>query len=379
MSTRGYRILTSPAPGAQAPRWLTRAFLYDVDPLTLGPWASFDAITEDLDRLAELGVTGVIIRSVFSVDDDVTVPRLGSRDEFRSLTSAAHDRGLRVLADWPITTAHARSADVRRATRDAALGWVRDDGVDGYRVRGAASVPPEFWTGMLRTMRRESPECALLAGDDARWLHDTGFDASLDLSWTRLWDDCFRGRSGPSDLSRALSLDHRLVPVTAARFRTVSGRWSRGDGPDRAFTRLATSLLLLSPGIPVLSAGQEVGVSRIEASGEPIPFEAGDPDLPPLLSAIGQLRRDHLALREGEWVSVDTDRPGEVFAFARRAGSAEFMVLANLARRTSEPSVRGPAWRDRSAVDLITGQSVTVGERCPLRLRPLSVRILELA
>jgi hypothetical protein len=347
--------------------------LYAVSPLGLG--GTYRDLAGELDRLDRLGITGLVVSDVFRPDGDrIPVRAFGLPEEFRALVTNAHARGMRVLPVWPRDAAGERAQD-RRTRRDNAEAFVRDFGVDGFWVASAWAAPREVWMGVRNALRRAAPDVVLLAGSDASWLRDGPFDGTLDAGWARMWDDVHRGRTRSDGIRQHLERDFRIHGEASGRMRATTGAWRRGHVLDMDFARVAMCTQLLTPGIPVIRAGQEVGVEPLTT---PRQLVDGDPELPPIFSRLGTLRRAHLAFRVGDMLAVKTDQSPHVFAFARRSGGDDFLVLSNLTRRILSVGVRGPMWRGRSGLDLDTQAPVQVGERHPLVLPALSVRVIEL-
>src|SRR5713101_4537931 len=99
--------------------------------------------------------------------------------------------------------------------------------------------------------------------------------------------------------------------------------WMAGGNADRL--KLAATLLLTLPGMPVIYYGTEVGLSQrfdgvVENAEARLPMLWGgdqNQDLLAHFQALGRLRRDSAALRRGDRRTVLAD--AEVFAYERSA------------------------------------------------------------
>ncbi|MBA3783782.1 MAG: glycoside hydrolase family 13 protein [Nocardioides sp.] len=119
----------------------------------------------------------------------------------------------------------------------------------------------------------------------------------------------------------------------SARIRTMVG--------DPAVHRVAAGLQFTMPGVPMVFAGDEIGLEGVlgEDSRRPMPWDRRDEwDHATLAtySSLAAVRREHPALRGGglRWVYVDDDTicflrehpAGSVLVTARRAGGSAFDV-----------------------------------------------------
>jgi alpha-glucosidase len=118
-----------------------------------------------------------------------------------------------------------------------------------------------------------------------------------------------------------------------ARIRTVVG----GTGPAAAGRHeVALGLLMTLPGVPMIFAGDEFGLTgdNGEASRTPMPWGSA---VTPCYPALVRLRRDHEPLRTGglRWLHAD----GDALAFVRESSTGSLLVYA---RRASGPPLSLP-------------------------------------
>ncbi|HET6821149.1 MAG TPA: alpha-amylase family glycosyl hydrolase, partial [Anaerolineales bacterium] len=219
------------------PAWVEEAIVYGVIPRLFGT-PSAEAIQYKLDDLTDLGITAMWLAPIndtndygYSVLDYFELrDNFGSKEEFRALVQAAHERGIRVLMDFvpnhtsnehpyfkdtvekgqnsPYWDFYDRDAngdytyyfdwthlpnlnyenpEVRRMMIEAFSYWVREFDVDGFRVDACWGVQqrrPDFWPKWRRELKRIKPDLFLLAEASARdpYNFENGFDAAYD--WT---------------------------------------------------------------------------------------------------------------------------------------------------------------------------------------------------
>ena len=221
------------------PAWIETAVVYGVIPFLFGSPA-FQAISERLDELADLGINAIWLGPInahpaddygYAVEDYFGLdPAYGTEEDFRDLVQAAHARGIRVLMDFvPNHTSNTHpyfldaqqrgpessywdfydrdeqgnytyyfewthlpnlnydNPEVRQMMIEAFSYWVREFDVDGFRVDvvwGVRARYPEFWLEWRRALKRIKPDLFLLAEATARELYyfENGFDVAYD--WT---------------------------------------------------------------------------------------------------------------------------------------------------------------------------------------------------
>ena len=119
-----------------------------------------------------------------------------------------------------------------------------------------------------------------------------------------------------------------------ARIRTVVG--------DADRVEVALGLLMTMPGVPMIFAGDELGMVGVngEDARRPLPWhrsEAWDKTTLARYRALAGVRQAHAALRHGglRWAHVDED----AVAYLRETGTERILVLA---RRASGPAVTLP-------------------------------------
>src|SRR5262249_5279717 len=174
--------------------WVRDGVIYQIFPRNFSNEGNFKAVTAQLDRLKELGVTilwlmpihpiGQVkkkgtIGSPYAVQDYYAInPDYGTRDDLKKLISESHRHNMKVVIDivanhtaWDsvlmkhpdwykhdangnITYPHDWSdiaalnyanPELRRYMTDMLKYWIREFDLDGFRCDVAGEVPTEFW------------------------------------------------------------------------------------------------------------------------------------------------------------------------------------------------------------------------------------------
>lgn len=365
-------------------------------------------------------------------------PVLGGAQGLRALTTAAHDRGMRVMGDltlnhcgsshpWFVAAQgdptseergffyfdedgrydafydvaslpkfnHAAPELARRlysgAGSVAARYLTPDYGLDGWRIdvaeaagrRGADDFNRQIATDTRATMAAANPETLLIAEhqfDASADLDGSGWHGTMDYagftrpvwSWLARRRDVreFWGVPGPipaydaAEMVATMTALHSRVPWSIAT-HNLTLLDSHDTARLRSFTdddrmTAAAGLLFLLPGLPMIYAGDEVGVlgDGLEDGRKPFPWDEPAWNQRALAdyTTLGRLRREHHALRRGglRWLYAE----GDVVLFERQ--SREQRLLVQISRDTHEPLT--------SPVDgepLLSGPAARYGEPLP--------------
>jgi cyclomaltodextrinase / maltogenic alpha-amylase / neopullulanase len=257
--------------------------------------------------------------------------------------------------------------------------WVREFGIDGFRadaVWGVRERAPEFWPRLRDELKRIDPDLLLLAEASARdpYYDIVGFDAAYD--WTNrlgewAWRDAFEAGARTATRLRAALIDSRMVEAEAPMPRSgalVFRFLNNNDTGERfvtrygvARTRLAATMLLTLPGLPLLYTGDQVGA-------EFEPYDEGPvlswTDLHGLREHYGRLvalRRDQSVLRSERLEILETSHPESVLAYVRPGDQREddIIVLLNYDPKPVRAALPATAFiGTRSLLDLISGAAI---------------------
>jgi cyclomaltodextrinase / maltogenic alpha-amylase / neopullulanase len=163
--------------------------------------------------------------------------------------------------------------EVRRMVIAASVHWVRDIGVDGFRMDVAWGVKrrrPDFWPQLRKEVKRVNPDVLLLAEASATdsFYFSHGFDLAYD--WTRelgqwAWEPIFRSpRRAGELLRRAASNAGRGYSKDALIMRFLNNNDTGARFIDQygvAVTKIAATMQFTLPGVPAMFAGDEIGAS----------------------------------------------------------------------------------------------------------------------
>lgn len=437
------------------PQWIQRGVLYGVAPFAFGE-NGYDDIRKRLPQIAALGVTAIWLSPITGAPTEdfgyAVTDHFQSRTEFgttlqlRALIEAAHAHGLRVLMDFVpnhLAAAHPYYVDTERHHRrspyfdwferdpqgqathyfdwphlknleydnpevqrymiEAFSYWVRELGIDGFRVDvswGVRERAPEFWPRWRDELKRIDPDLLLIAEASALdgYYFDHGFDVAYD--WTEklgewAWQAAFAGDSPDlGKLRDALSKSSRGLPEPGLVLRFLNNndtgaRFITRHGVDR--TRVAATLLLTLPGLPLIYNGDEVGAEFLPYDEQAISWNDRH-GLMAHYQRLVKLRKEVAALSSPDIELIPTNHDDAVLAYVRKGTASRYagarecedrrsvLVLLNFSDDVIElrlpTSDAVAATLSGESLDLLTGENIPAAGIEPLRMKPFDARIL---
>ncbi|HRF49190.1 MAG TPA: glycoside hydrolase family 13 protein [Anaerolineales bacterium] len=312
-------------------------------------------------------------------------PEFGDRDDFRRLVAEAHGRGLKVILDGVFNHMGRNAPIFKDAFGDPNSVWrdwfaigpefeggarvwtgfqnlpelnldhpavraylyespdsvVRSylrDGADGWRLDTAYELGYDYLRDLTHAAHAEKPG-SLIVGEVVnypdKWLR--AIDAVMNFSLRHIVRGAILGEIAPATASRLLErmvadagiepmlkswivIDNHDIPRVATQF------------PDPAQRRLVQVLQFTLPGAPNIYYGSEVGMTGGDdpANRGPMRWDWVRADNPELawLTRLITLRREHRALRIGNFRPVESDR---LLAFERYTDRAleTLIILMN--------------------------------------------------
>jgi glycosidase len=394
------------------PAWVEEAIVYGVIPRLFGTPGG-PAIQDKLDDLADLGVNAMWLAPInqtndygYSVIDYFELrDNFGSKEDFRAMVQAAHERGIRVLMDFvPNHTSNEHpyfkdtlekgpdspywdfydrdengdytyyfdwthlpnlnyeNPEVRRMMLEAFSYWVREFDVDGFRVDACWGVQqrrPDFWPEWRRELKRIKPDLLLLAEASARdpYNFDNGFDAAYDWTenlgqwaWGHFWSDQADKVETAQQiklLKDALTNQPEGYHPDALVFRFLNNNDTRTrfiTTHGEELTRVATALLLTLPGIPCIYTADELGQWFLPYDGGLISWRERYRGLRDYHKKLILLRKEIPSLHSRLWQMLEVGPESQVMGYLRYLeGNAEpVLVLLNFSQEPAQAAVGFP-------------------------------------
>jgi len=372
-----------------SPDWVKDAVIYEIFPRQYSQKGDFNAITSDLDRLKNLGVTVLwlmpihpigrekakgTIGSPYAVKDFYAInPDYGTKADLQKLVAEAHKRQMKVIidivanhtawdsvmmktpafytknakdeiippvADWAdVADLNYDNPELRKYIIEMLKFWVRDFDLDGFRCDVAGFVPTDFWETARAEVDKIKPDTIWLAEWESPDLLAKAFN--VDYSWANhsVLMNVLQGNVPASEIRKVWETDRAKMPKGALRMR-----FSDNHDERRAIARFgekgalaAQALVFTLDGIPLVYNGMEAGDTT--ESGSPALFEKlpvfwqfaeRRPEFPKFYKAMIDLRKNSVALRRGDLMWLKNSDESRILTFLRRSGAEEIIVAINM-------------------------------------------------
>jgi glycosidase len=404
MSLATIPVAHAQAPAADDTSWVSRSALYEVFVQDFSPSGTFRGVIDGLDRIQSAGANviwlmpiypiGVLNRkgplgSPYAVRDYRAVnPAYGTAADFRALVEAVHSRGMKIildfvpnhtspdnawakehpdfyvrnkrgeltvprddkgnLTDWTdVAQLDYKNPKLRQAMIANMQYWLREFGIDGFRVDVAGFIPNDFWREAVPALRSAVPRRILLL---AEWgdleMHRSGFDL------TYAWDSydrlkaVWQGKSASTFVEGELP-DMKAMPPGGMRMRfsTNHDKTAWEDPPLKVFrgspgARAAFVALALLPGRPLLYNGQEIESPQKLGLFEDQAIDwkrSGADSARAFYARVVNLARTEPALIGRDFQPAKTSAPKDVIAYRR----GDLLVLVNARPRPVKVAVNG--------------------------------------
>lgn len=262
--------------------------------------------------------------------------------------------------------------------------WVREYGLDGIRMDTAKHVPRSYFRDRwFPAIRAERPDIFTIAevyleggANDLKPYLDSGFDSAFNFPLRRALVNVFAKGGSVDELANAVRDDvstlglARTLELTSfidnhdvPRFVSIVSGVSE-DEVQKRYTIALTALFTL-PGIPQLYAGNEIGqyggadpdnrrdlpAWAFDAAGrsqrhamEAVPRPG---DVFTRMQRLIALRTTTPALSDGEYSELWRQNGGNnanVFAYGRRAGDSQVIVVINNGAQSVNVDMQAPSW-----------------------------------
>ncbi|ASA24012.1 alpha amylase N-terminal ig-like domain-containing protein [Paenibacillus donghaensis] len=441
------------------PSWSGEAVAYQIYPSSYNQ-GNLQGISDKIPYLQQLGITLIYMTPVFASPSDhkyntsdyYTIdPVFGDTEQLKALVSRAHEHGIRVVLDavfnhsgdtffafrdvlekgeqspyrdwffirsFPVTTcpmpnyetfakaeAHMPKLNMNHPeVADYMLGvakyWVREAGIDGWRLDVANEVHPEFWRRLRRELKAEFPELLLIGEimhDSGPWLRGDQFDGGMNYIWREALLEFFAQQSiGPVRFMEQLLHQEALCndQANSAMFQLLGSHDTLrfltacklgGRGWDREMTaiermRLAVFVQMTYIGIPMIYYGDEVGMEGATDPDCRRPMlwqeETQNTEMHTWYCQLIALRRSHAALHSGSFRPWFTDEVRNAFGYVRQHGRDKIALVVN--NSPNRYSLELNQFRaDRNVLtDLLSGLTIRNTSRLIVEIEPFGCLML---
>ncbi len=379
-------------------------------------------VIDHLDHLTDLGINAVYFNPLFEAETnhkyDTTDykkidPHFGTNDTLKRLVEACHKRGIRVLldavfnhsgssfapfvdvvekgaasvyADWfhirefpvglkdgiptfdtfafdtSMPKLNTENPGVQDYLLDVAEYWIKEVGIDGWRIDVANEVDHRFWRLLRDRVKALRPDAYLLGEiwhDSMPWLQGDQFDAVMNYPFTgAVLDFAAKGKLDAAGFANTVGAQLASYPwqINETTFNLLGShdtpRLLTICGEDKRMMKLATALQFVFPGAPCIYYGDEVGMA---GDGDPdcrrcMIWDTGEQDreLFAFFQRIIRLRLSHEALRSGSLRFLSAQPGGHQLVIERATARERLLILFNAASKNAVLSVPADTaqWND---------------------------------
>ena len=255
--------------------------------------------------------------------------------------------------------------EARRYLLDAARYWLREFGVDGYRLDYAAGPSHDFWSAFGAACKEANPDCWIFGevtlGSDSLRTYSGRLDGCLDFGFVRQVRLLCAAPAPLIPVSRFAAMVERTQRYFPASFTRPAfidnhdmNRFLWAAGNDKHLLRMATALLLGFGGTPIIYYGTEVGLSQPRPKGHyreeaRHPMLWGDSQDSALLAEFQRLiafRRSHPALVYGAIETLALDDAHGLWLAERVHGDDRVLIAVNGSLRNGRVALPPGRWVD---------------------------------
>jgi alpha-amylase len=370
--------------------WALASNIYEVNIRQYTPDGTFSAFQKELPRLQQLGIRTIwfmpitpisvlnrkgTLGSYYACSDYTSVnPEFGTLDDFKNLVRKAQQLGMKVMIDWVAnhtgwdhvwTKTHPEffSMDDKGSFRppfpdwedvihlnyenrslwtamiDAMKFWIEECDLDGYRCDMAHLVPLAFWIEARTELDKMKPLFWLGEMEDPRY-HEV-FDASYSWELLHTMERYWRKEANMSNIDNVFFKYSSLYPKGAIKLLFTSNH-DENSHSGSEYERMGDAaqafavLCITWEGLPLIYSGQElplVNKRLLFFERDPIPWTA-EHKLDDFYKILLNLRSTNPALRAADdnvrTYRLETTDNADVFAFLRKNGQREVLVILNL-------------------------------------------------
>lgn len=398
-------------------------------------------VIDHLDHLLELGVNAIYFTPIFAAttnhkydtEDYMLVdPQFGDKETLKKLVDICHERGIRVLLDavfnhagrtfapfvdvmkngeqsrykdwfyvrrFPLEVVdgiptydtfafeplmpklNTDNPEVKKYLLDVAEYWIKEVGIDGWRLDVANEVDHQFWRDFRKVVKAANPDAYILGEiwhESAPWLEGDKFDAVMNYPFTNAVLDFFlRETLDAEQFANAIGKQLSLYPLQASEvaFNLLDSHdtpriLTLADG-DKGKMKLAALFQFTYMGTPCIYYGDEIGM---DGAGDPdcrkcMEWDTAkqDRELFAFYQTLIRLRKEHPALRTGSITFLDAAHAGTKLAYERRLGDDVLIVLINTAdmTQTFRLDVDERRWENVITGDLLRAERGKLSVKLP--------------
>jgi glycosidase len=388
--------------------WARGSNIYEVNIRQYTAEGSFSAFAKHLPRLKAMGVEILWLMPITPISQKVRQgslgsyyacssytsinPEFGTLKDFKDLVNESHRLGFKIIIDWVAnhtgwdhhwTFEHANwyvkdaqggfteingwhdvidldfaMEPMRNAMIKAMQYWVRECDIDGFRCDMAHLVPLDFWIEARK-------ECDLikplfwLAECDVPEYHQA-FDASYAWNWMHQTEKLSKHETSLHDIRNTLH-SYSQYPNQAIKLFFTSNHdensWNGTEIEKYGTLSKAWSVFTATwKGLPLIYSGQEIPNKKRLAFFDKDEIDWSRPlEMEEFYTKLLNICRTNKAISAGETFILPSQNDDAVFAFMRKAGDDNILVILNFSDKNRLKVQVSHGWLDGVYENVFSG------------------------
>lgn len=414
------------------PEWSADKMIYEVNVRQYTPEGTFDAFSEHLPRLHDMGV-GILwlmpinpigvenrkgsLGSYYAVKDYKAVnPEYGNIKDFKKLVDAIHKQGMYVIVDWvanhtawdnvwmkehpdfytrgkdgnvvppvedwaDVADLNYDNMELRKAMINAMQYWVEEADIDGFRCDVALMVPDDFWKDATTQLRSIKPGLFFLAEAEGPNFIEDGFNMVYGWNRHHAMNMIAQGKAKPAMLDSLVRSDIAKYPADGLLMNFTSNHdentWNGTEfermGDANKCMAVAAATL---PGMLLEYTGQEVAMhKRLRFFDKDTVSWVDDKNYTQFWTGLIRMKENNPALWNGtaggDYTRIDAGNDN-IYCFTRIRGDSKVLVIMNMSAATHAMELSGYKGKWRIAY---TGEKAKIKKTLKAELGPWEYRV----
>ena len=381
--------------------WTKNAVMYEVNIRQFTPEGTFNAFSEHLPRIKDLGVDiiwlmpiheiGQINRkgslgSYYSIKDYKSInPEFGTMEDFNQLVHQIHDLDMKIIIDWvanhtsfdniwvqegnldwynldslgnlqppngtdwwDVADLNYNNRDMQNAMVNAMKFWLTESNIDGFRCDVADWVPIAFWDSCRKELDKVK-DVFMLAEAENPELHKNAFHMTYAWESHFIMNEIANGTKSAKDLIENLNKNKTRFQSNDYRLHFTSNHdensW-KGYAEERLGPALEAmnSLVSVIEGMPLIYGGQESNIQQRLRFFEKDTIQWNNYELTEHFRTLFDLKDKNKALWNGDYggepiiISQEND---DAFVVHRKKEGHEVVLVFNLSKRNININLKG--------------------------------------
>jgi glycosidase len=260
--------------------------------------------------------------------------------------------------------------------------WVKEFDVDGFKCNMAESIPIDFWNTARKEVEKIKPVIMISEHSQPEY-HIKAFDLTYSWNIYHILSSIANNTASVSALDDSLKSESFQFPRGSLRLRfdethekIESAQTCERFSPQEA--KAIAVLVFMIPGVPFICNGEEVGNNKRLNLFDKVEIDwSNGKDFRELYEQLGNLRRDHRALRHGSFSSIPNSECKTVYSFLRSSGRDSLITVMNFGNEKKVINLKMPTgssivWKDQFSSIRFQAKNLSLN----ITLRPLDYVVL---